>query len=258
MPTWSELLKRLGELKGQSDAFDILRREALASLAEHTGRNVILYASAHLQKPVVPAGLISIGNEDIEGFMEVIHGLKGTTLDLILHSPGGRAESAEALVNYLRSKFKHIRVFVPHEAMSAATMMACAADSIVMGRQSYLGPIDPQFQLSTPLNPQSVQMIPAGAILDQFERAKKECQTRENVVAWIPMLQQYGPALLEQCKNAQKLSEELVSNWLFKWMLHDSPSRKELAKKLPLLWRIIRLIGLMAGLLPGLILKSWE
>ncbi len=232
MPTWGELLRRLQELQsqGQTDSFDVVRREALSELSNYTGRNAILYASAHLQKPRVSPELLSITNEDIEGFMEVFYGLQGKELDLILHSPGGRAEATEAIVKYIRQKFKKLRVIVPHEAMSAATMLACAADTIVMGRASYLGPIDPQFQLQTPLG---LQSIPAQAILDQFKRAKKEYITdNRNLAVWIPSLQQYGPALLEQCENALALSEKLVKDWLAKWMLCRSKNRKKQSKKI--------------------------
>jgi hypothetical protein len=60
-----------------------------------------------------------------------------------------------------------VRVIVRLAAMSAATMMACAADKIVMGKHSYLGPIDPQLRLQTPLG---VQQIPAHTILLRGER----------------------------------------------------------------------------------------
>jgi len=115
MSTWAELLPKLQELQkqGRTDAFDMVRREALSDLHSYTGRNVILYASGHLQKPTAPPELLTITNEDIEGFMEVFHGMSGATLDLILHSPGGRAEATEALVKYLRSKFQGIRAFIP-------------------------------------------------------------------------------------------------------------------------------------------------
>lgn len=232
MPTWGELLKKLQQLQaeGRSDALDLVRREAITNLASYTGRNVVLYASGHLQKPRVPPELLTITNEDIEGFMEVFHGLSGTTVDIVLHSPGGRVEATEAIVKYIRSKFSDIRVIVPHEAMSAATMLACAADRIIMGRQSYLGPIDPQFQLETPLG---VQSIPAQAILDQFDRAKRECsEDRTNLAVWIPSLQQYGPALLEQCEHAIALSKELVSTWLASWMLHRSRKRMEQSEQI--------------------------
>jgi len=112
--------------------------------------------------------------------------------------------------------------------MSAATMLACAADEIIMGRQSYLGPIDPQFQLQTSLG---VQSVPAQAILDQFNRAKRECaEDRANLAVWVPSLQQYGPALLEQCQHALSLSKELVSTWLANWMFRKSRRRYELGQ----------------------------
>jgi len=232
VPTWGELLTTLNQLRaqGRGDAFDAVRREALANLADYTGRNVILFASGHLQKPRVPPELLMITNEDVEGLMEVFHGLTGNALDIVLHSPGGRAEATEAIVKYARSKFRDIRVFVPHEAMSAATMLACAANRVVMGRQSYLGPIDPQFQLETALG---VQSVPAQAILDQFARAKKECtEDRANLAVWVPSLQQYGPALLEQCENAMALSQELVSSWLETWMLRRSRKRKDQSQQI--------------------------
>lgn len=178
----------------------------------------------------MPPELVSITNEDLEGFMEVVYGLHGTSLDLILHSPGGRAEAAEALVNYLRNKFDDIRVIIPHEAMSAATMLACAANRIVMGRQSYMGPIDPQFQLATALG---IQSVPAQAILDQFVRAKKEFrEDQANLAVWLPSLQQYGPALLQQCENAIALSKELVSRWLSRWMLAGLRNGNQAARRI--------------------------
>jgi len=89
--------------------------------------------------------------EDTYGFMEVFHGLKGEGLDLILHMPGGATEATEGLVSYMRSKFKDVRVIVPHAAMSAATMLACSSDKIIMAKHSFIGPIDPQLIAMTPL-----------------------------------------------------------------------------------------------------------
>ena len=86
--------------------------------------------------------MTSIGDEDMHALMEVSAGLHGLDLDLILHSPGGAPVAAEAIVSYLRSRFSHIRVIVPQLAMSAATMIACAADKIMMGKHSFLGPTD--------------------------------------------------------------------------------------------------------------------
>ena len=161
--------------------------------------------------------------------MEVVHGVKATELDLILHSPGGSLEAAEALVLYLRTKFNHIRVIVPQQAMSAASIMACAADEIVLGKHSFLGPIDPQFILNTPLG---LRMVPAQAILDQFDQAKDECKDPAKLGAWIPMLGQYGPDLLVKCENASEMSRKLVQGWLETFMFKPDRDRKKKAAKI--------------------------
>jgi hypothetical protein len=139
--------------------------------------------------------------------MGVVHRLTGPDLDLIMHSPGGSAEAAEAFVAHLRSKFDHIRVIVLQLAMSAATMIACAADVIVLGKHSFLGPIDPQLMVGTPLG---IRIVPAQAILEQFEQAKRECTDPAKMGAWLPMLGQYGPDLLVQCRDASEMSRRLV------------------------------------------------
>lgn len=158
--------------------------------------------------------------------MEALHGIKQTELDLIIHSPGGSPEAAEAIVTYLRSKFTHIRVIVPHMAMSAATMIACAADEIIMGAHSFIGPIDPQLQLQTSLG---VRLVPAQAIVDQFKLATSECQDATKIRAWLPMLAQFGPDLLITCENASKLSKTLVSKWLENYMFAGSADARRKA-----------------------------
>ncbi len=217
MPTWGDILKEIQDYiqKEQKPPFDHLRRKYLLELQGYTNRNTILYASKWTQPGNIPTGLLSITDEDTQGFMEVVAGLKSKELDIIIHSPGGSAEATEALVIYLRSKFEHIRAIIPHGAMSAATMLACSTDEIVMGKHSFIGPIDPQMIVETRLG---LQAVPAQAILDQFERAKQECKDPQNLGVWIPILEQYGPALIMQCENAIKLSEILVTEWLTKYM----------------------------------------
>lgn len=233
MPTWGQILAELKKVQQETNQlpFDSVRRKYLVDLYAHTGRNTILYATKWTQGEVVLPALISITDEDIQGLMEVIYELKGETLDLILHSPGGSPEAAEAVVMYLRSKFTDITVIVPQAAMSAATMLACAANRIVMGKHSFLGPIDPQLILHTPLG---VQSVPAQAILDQFKRAQDECQNPQLLRSWLPILSQYGPALLVQCRNAIDLAQELVTNWLQTYMFKDTTPNpaKDIAAKL--------------------------
>ncbi len=159
MPIWSEIGAEI-QAEGIPAGFDRVRRRYLAKLAAYTGRETVLYAAKFTQP--TPSDyhpdLYSISDGDMQGLMETLHGLKCTELDLILHSPGGALDAAESLVAYLRTKVRDLRVIVPHLAMSAATMLACAANRILMGKHSFLGPIDPQFVLNTPLG---LRMVPA-------------------------------------------------------------------------------------------------
>ena len=223
MPIWSEILREINE----SQDFDGVRRKYLLKLHEHTGRDVILYASGWLQKPDAPTALTTINDEDIHGLMEVTSGLTSGKLDLVLHSPGGSPESAEAIVSFLRSRFSDIRVIVPHEAMSAATMIACASDRIMLGDHSFLGPTDPQILMPTPLG---INQVPAQAVLDQFDKALKLGQDLDSFPAWLPMLEQYGPHLIVQCESAIEMSRELVEMWLKQYMLKNEEKCNDTAK----------------------------
>jgi hypothetical protein len=232
MPTWSGILAELQQTctEGNPPDFDSVRRKYIVAAHRFTGRNTILYATKWTQPgPAIDERLISIVDEDIQGIMEVVHGLDGPDLDLILHSPGGSLAAAESLVIYLRSKFSNIRVIVPQLAMSAATMIACAGDVIVMGKHSFLGPIDPQVTVNTKLGQ---RMIPAQAILDQFEQAKEECQDPKKLGAWLPMLDQYGPDLLVVCQHASALSEKLVRNWMATYMFGGNRRAKAKARRI--------------------------
>jgi hypothetical protein len=76
-----------------------------------------------------------------------------------------------------------------------------------------LGPIDPQMAIG----PRG--LAPARAILDQFEQAKVELKKDPAAMpAWLPILQQYGPSLLQECEHHLALSKELVSKWLAEYM----------------------------------------
>jgi hypothetical protein len=110
--------------------------------------------------------------------------------------------------------------------MSAATMIACSANSIMLGKHSFLGPIDPQFILPTELG---VRVITAENVEDQFELAQKECaESPAKIGAWLPILKQYGPDMLQKCRNASMLSKTLVAGWLEQYMFkgEDDAAKK--------------------------------
>lgn len=229
MPTWGEILTELNKstTPAGSPDFDRVRRRYLQQLRNLTGRAVILYATAWLESRLIPPAELQIGLPDVQGLMEAVSNLQEKNLDLIIHSPGGSAEAAESLVEYLRERFNHIRVFVPVAAMSAATMIALSADRLVMGQHSQLGPIDPQFIISTP---EGARSAPAKAILNQFELAKRECRVPENLAAWMPILRTYAPGLLTQCVDSQSLASDMVAGWLERYMLSGDEDAKRKSK----------------------------
>src|SRR4051794_17822109 len=96
MPNWNDILV---ECSRESN-YDIVRRRYLKALQEKTGRNVITYYSAWLQKPQLKnqAGVeFGITDGDKNGFMATIHQLKREEgLDLILHTPGGSMAATES------------------------------------------------------------------------------------------------------------------------------------------------------------------
>ncbi len=143
MPTWNEVLRDIH--RRQNDglrALDLIRREYLAKLHGHTGRNVIAYYSGFLSKPT--ALQAEINGEDINGFMTTVHNLhRSKGLDLILHTPGGSMSATLSIVHYLHQMFKtNIRAIIPQVAMSAGTMIACSCKEIWMAKHSQLGPTD--------------------------------------------------------------------------------------------------------------------
>ena len=233
MPTWGEQIRELRDLKqaaankppkpGDPAPHDQLRRKYLKALSEHTGRATIFYGTCWLEnKPVPNAGALSLNVGDKQGFMEAVSNVAEKELDLILTSPGGSPEAAEAIMGYLRSRFDHIRAVIPVAAMSAATMMSLACDEILMATHSQLGPIDPQLTLPTPEGPRSA---PAQAILDQFEIAKAECQDPRNIGAWLPLLRSLLPGLIAQCIHSREQAERFVAEQLEAHMLEGDPDK---------------------------------
>jgi ClpP class serine protease len=189
--------------------FNLIRHKYLAQLSALTSRHTVIYASDWIGGGG-PASSITL--HDMQGLMEVFKDPPDPKLDLILHSPGGQAEATDSLVTSMRSKYDDVRVFVPLAATSAATMWAPAADRIVMGKHSQLGPIDPQVPISG-------NLVPASALVRQFRQVSDKCaKDAFRLSAWLPTLQQYWPGLLEICQDA----DELVGRW---WRSGYVPTR---------------------------------
>ena len=201
MPNWNQLLD---EITSTGSVHDVVRRRYLDKLHEITKRNVIAYYSGWLQRPDLRGA--EINDEDKNGFMTVIHELDRTIgLDLVLHTPGGDTAATESLVHYLRAMFGNdIRAIVPQLAMSGGTMTACACKEIVMGKQSSLGPVDPQFG-----------GIPAHGVVEEFQRAKREIDDNPaSIPVWQPIIAKYSPAFIGECEKAIAWSNEMTREWL--------------------------------------------
>jgi ClpP class serine protease len=86
-----------------------------------------------------------INIEDSEAVLRVIRLTPDDQpIDLILHTPGGLVLAAEQIAKALAEHKGKVTVFIPHYAMSGGTLIALAADEIVMDRNAVLGPVDPQ------------------------------------------------------------------------------------------------------------------
>lgn len=200
-----------------------MRKEKMQTLCNITGRNLICYFSAWLQS-AKPNPEIQINDNDMNGLMNAISGLddKSKGLDLMLHTPGGVVTATESIVKYLRKIFNmDIRVIVPHMAMSAGTMIACSCKEIIMGKQSSLGPIDPQYH-----------NVPAQGVLKEFERAIQETMQAPNKsLIWREIIQQYRPSFVGECENVVKMSRELVEGWLQDCMFKDAEDKEQKTRK---------------------------
>jgi len=219
MPNWNQILD---ELKSAGSTYDIIRRKYLMKLHEITGRNVIVYYSGWLQKQ----GILGFGinDNDKNGFMATIHGLdRSKGLDLILHTPGGESAATESLVDYLRKMFgTNIRAIVPQLALSAGTMIACACNTILMGKQSSLGPIDPQ-----------ISGVPAHGIIEEFKQAYEECKANQiKIPLWQPIIAKYTPTLIGEAQKAISWSEEMVKEWLVTGMLKETDEPEKVAERI--------------------------
>lgn len=224
MPTRDRIAAEINQQKAVGQ--DNVRRKYLAALHKRTGRDTVVYFSSYnINRPFpVPAAALSVSQDDIQGFMASLHGLKGKQLDLLIHSPGGSVEAADQIVQYLRAKYDHIRAIIPQNAMSAATMLACAADEIVMGKHSAIGPIDPQMILGGPNGPMPV---PAHTILQDFERAKADVVGNPLLAnLWGPRFAALPPGFLNLCEQVTKLSAEKVESWLGQYMFHGANPTK--------------------------------
>jgi len=85
-----------------------------------------------------------IDEEDAEQILRWIRRYRDYPLELILHTPGGQLHASIQIARALRKHPKNTRVIIPHYSMSGGTVIALAANEIVMDKDAVIGPVDPQ------------------------------------------------------------------------------------------------------------------
>ena len=165
---------------------------------------------------------------DINDSEEVLRAIQMTDdevpLDLVLHTPGGLVLAALQIAKAVRDHKSKVTVFVPHYAMSGGTLIALAADEIVMCTHSVLGPIDPQ-----------LNQLPAASILKVVEEKPMARIDDETLIMAdvgrkaIGQVKQAASELLERrlpAEQASALAEKLASGlWTHDYPIWASTAR---------------------------------
>lgn len=219
MASWDEVFTKV---QSAPSPLDEVRADAISKLAEYRKRNVICYYSGWLQNN--GSSSASITDDDMNGLMNAVHKMdRSKGLDLVLHTPGGDLAATEAIVNYIRDCFGNdVCAIVPQMSMSAGTMIACSCKEVIMGRQSSLGPTDPQ-----------LGGVAAGGIVEEFEEAVKQIGARpESAALWGQIIGKYHPTFIGDCQKALDMSRNIVKNWLVSNMLSQEEKPEEKADKI--------------------------
>jgi ClpP class serine protease len=126
--------------------FATRRVQAIRAIEKAHGSRVI--TMIHRQERRSLFGLSVSRNIDLEDAQTIIAAIKETPgdvpIDLIVHTPGGLVLAAMQIARAVEAHPAKVTVYVPVYAMSGGTLIALAADEIVLGEFSVLGPIDPQ------------------------------------------------------------------------------------------------------------------
>lgn len=209
---------------------EAMRARKIAQLEGQRNSRVILLV--HRQETMRLLGFPLVRYIDINDSEEVLRAIQMTgddvPLDIVLHTPGGLVLAALQIARAVRGHAAKVTVFVPHYAMSGGTLIALAADEIVMSKHSVLGPIDPQLGQSPAASLiRVVEQKPIGEIDDQTlilaDIGRKA----------IAQVKQSARELLERkmpADRAEPLAEKLsTGTWT-----HDYPIFATTAKELGL------------------------
>jgi ClpP class serine protease len=205
-----------------------LRERAIKALEQKRGSRVIVLM--HRQESINVLGIPLVRYINIEDSEAVLRAIrftdKNTPLDLVLHTPGGLVLAASQIAKAIKRHPAKTTVFVPHYAMSGGTLIALAANEIVMDTNAVLGPIDPQ-----------LGDFPAASVLKVLE--KKPVDKVHDLI--LIMADQSKKAIAQVTALAQELlsgkmppekAKEVAHRLASGTWTHDFPITVETAKDL--------------------------
>lgn len=209
---------------------DAMRARKIAQLQSRRNSRVILLV--HRQETMRLLGFPIARYIDINDSEEVLRAIQMTDdevpLDIILHTPGGLVLAALQIARAIHEHKTKVTVFVPHYAMSGGTLIALAADEIVMSKHAVLGPIDPQIGQS-----------PAASLIKVVEQKPIERINDETLVMAdvgrkaIAQVKQSASNILKKHLPADK-AEALADKLSTGTWTHDFPLFAATAKELGL------------------------
>jgi ClpP class serine protease len=214
----------------QRKMLEAMRTRKISQIERERKSRVILLV--HRQETMHLLGFPIARYIDINDSEEVLRAIQMTDddvpLDLVLHTPGGLVLAALQIAKAVREHKGKVTVFVPHYAMSGGTLIALAADEIVMCEHSVLGPIDPQLGES-----------PAASLIKVTEqKPMSKIEDRTLVMAdvgrkAITQVKQAASELITRRLSVEKASE-LAEKLATGIWTHDYPIWASTAKSLGL------------------------
>ncbi|MGV8125648.1 MAG: hypothetical protein GX463_07840 [Methanothrix sp.] len=208
------------------------RKSVLGKLGKSRGTQVITLI--HRQETISFLGIPLARYIDIDDSERVLRAIraaqKDVPIDIILHTPGGLALAATQIAMALKAHPSKKTVIVPHYAMSGGTLIAFAADSIIMDPHAALGPVDPQLgdaQGSYPAT--SLLLVASKKKIDEMDD-KTLIYAEEARKAMEQMRSLLRKILEGKCggENLETIIEEFVSGKY----THDHPFMAEQARSL--------------------------
>lgn len=208
----------------------IVRARQIRRIEDKRGTRVITLI--HRQVSMALFGIPVMRYIDINDSEEIVRAVhltaKDQAIDLIVHAPGGLALAALQIAHAIRAHEAKVTVHVPHYAMSGATLIALAADEIVMDDHAMLGPIDPQ-----------IGPYPAASVLAAVARkAVNELDDQTLIMADLAekaIAQTKGAAktlLMDHMPEAE--AERIAATLCTGTWTHDHPITTEVARLLGL------------------------